>query len=617
MKIMLIIILFIYTNSILYSQHEGIERHFNSYTNNIFQVPDYGLYNDTSINDFFLFMPQNRISGFFYGYSNPGTPMLPMIYSERPKNNKFFFLNHYSPYISSHNNIAYFDANKPFTVFSFTGGAKNLELVQFLHTQNINPHLNFCVDVNIINSDGFYMSNKSKVNNISLSTAYTKKRYQSWGNIVFNKIDHFENGGIKNDSIFENTNIRSENLDVNLRNAKNEISQIGMQYTHEYRFGNFIADTISREKDTILNYKYDGRMSIIQDIKADRFYRIYSDSPSDYYQNIFNDSTTTYDSTSLMFIEHSAYLQLYLVGEENSENQIRLAVGMRNELFAYTENIRKKPFLYHYLSGKLIIKNEKSFLSANLDYGFAGTGLFDIKFKTYHSYQLKEKIRLISDISYMFEEPDIILLRYNSNHFNWDNDFRKSMSLKVGSAVNFERINTLFGFNFYLLNNYVVFNHNSLPEQSNISNSVTEAFIKNVVRIKNIYLENHINYQYVSKAEFIPLPPLSIYSSLFYSTELFNNAAVFQTGVSSRYFSKVFSHAYMPATGVFYLQNQKVTGNYYMLSYHIAVQVKRLRGFINISNINTLFSERNQYKNINMPDNPFAINFGVSWEFYD
>lgn len=616
MKKWLILYIFVGTYLIGFTQHEGIERHFSSYTFNLYPIADYSLYSDTTTDNFFNFLPQHKYSQHFFGFENPGTPFKPMLFSERSRNHKFFFFNNYYPYIHHHNSIIYFDAQKPFTLFTFSGGAREVEMVRFLHTQNVNQNFNFGIDIDIINSDGHFMNNEAKVNALTLFTAYTKKRYESHANFIFNKIDHYENGGISSDSVYENTNIRTHNLDTRLNQAQKTISQLGLQYSHEYRFGEFSVDTIVRGQDSILNYMYDGKMSVIQDFKANRFYHIYSDVPTHFYNNIYNDSVNTFDSTALIHFEHSLYLSLDLINDTSKNRNLKLYAGIRNEIYNYNIDSVTKNYQNHYLSGHLLFENRKNIFRTNLDYCFAGTGMFDLNISAYHNYKISKKLSLTSQFGYELTDPDRLLWYYRSNHFSWDNEFRKYMAISGSTKITTDKMLS-FGTNINFINNYVIFNLDAKPEQIDNSNFIADVFISKLLKFGNFNWYNKISWQYVTNREYLPLPEYLAYTSLYFKTDLFNNAATFQTGISGRYHSQSYAYAYMPAISAYYLQQNRTTGNHFILSYSIAVQVKRLRGFVRLSNFNDMFMARGSYLMLHTPENPFSVNFGISWEFYD
>ena len=68
-----------------FSQHEGIRRYFSSYKLDNDTTADYSFYNDTLIDDFHKFMPQQKVSNNTLGLMNPGSPYSPTAQAFPPR----------------------------------------------------------------------------------------------------------------------------------------------------------------------------------------------------------------------------------------------------------------------------------------------------------------------------------------------------------------------------------------------------------------------------------------------------------------------------------------------------------------------------------------------------
>jgi hypothetical protein len=98
---------------------------------------------------------------------------------------------------------------------------------------------------------------------------------------------------------------------------------------------------------------------------------------------------------------------------------------------------------------------------------------------------------------------------------------------------------------------------------------------------------------------------------------MFHNALTLQVGIDAKFNTKFYGYAYMPATAVFYLQDDMKMGNYPNLGFYIGAKIKRFRVFFKLSNFNSTFMKPTFFSLYRLPDNPFAFNYGISWEFYD
>lgn len=613
MKIFSVLILFLITTTFAYSQHEGMGRYFSAYTLDITTSEDDSYDDDTIPDNFFLYMPQQKLSYNFMGSPNPGSAYTPSLYSERQEH-AFWFFDNYIPYIKQHDDILYFDAQKPFTIFKFAGGGGQ-ELVSFLHTQNISPTFNFAFNYDIINSEGHYQYSKSKVNALNLSTAYTKRKYQSYFNFIFNKVNNMENGGLADIAKFESTKYAADMYATNLNKAQNTVSQVGAQYNQEFRFGKYETDTIFAGKDTTLNKNFISNFSVIHDIKADRYYRFYKDIPSGYYANTLVDSLT-FDSTSYKTIDNKILLNFLISGKGKIE-KFQVIAGINNYLYDYGLGLTHQTYLSNYVTGRLSFETNKIAFDANLNYCFAGTDMFDTDLSANLGLKLTDNIALNSYGGFSILNPPIYMYYYSSNHYNWDIDANKTTRANAGTEIVLSKLHLAAGANLNIIDNYFVFNVLSMPVQIDEVNLIADAWLSKTFNFGKFHWLNKFSYQYIADRSRVPLPEFVGYSSFYFKSPLFKSAMILQLGFDVKYFSSVYGYEYNPALSVFYLQTDSKFGNYPNAAFNMVVQVKRLRGFVRISNFNSSFMPKTYYLSNKVPDNPFSFNFGVSWEFYD
>lgn len=601
------------------AQHEGIRRYFHAYTLNNDTVTSEKLYNDTTIDIFYKFMPQQKVSDNTLGLMNPGSPYLTALYSRNAKKHEFCFLNNYSAFIKTHDDVVYFDANKPFTRFDFTGGNKGLEIVKFTHTQNFGPYFNLSFDYDISNSDGFYLNTASKVNALYLGGAFTKKKYQSHINFIFNKINSNENGGLSNLATFESGDIRAVDNNVNLKKASNTISQLGVQYNHEYRFGKYTSDTIAREeeKDTVVNKTLHSKFSIVHDITFDRYYRRYSDQASDFYTNYFINSSTTNDSVNQLQLINKLLISINLQND-STKNRLKIYAGLKNNLYRWAiDSTYKTPKNSTYVTGNLFFKHNKTDLYAEANYCLFGSNAFDIDVFGNIKQMFGENFGINAKLGYSLKDASDLETFYLSNNFKWDNDFTKC-GVATGHIDVF--LNNIFfsaGANINLLHNYIVFDQQAMPTQIHNANLVADVYVNKTFNFWKFHWFTEVAYQYIADKQYVRLPDFVAYSSVFFKTDLFKNALELQVGIDVKFNTNCYGYAYMPATGFFYLQDNKKFGCYPNLGVYVGAKIKRFRIFAKLSNWNSAFMAPTFYSLYGIPDNPLAFNYGISWEFYD
>jgi hypothetical protein len=110
---------------------------------------------------------------------------------------------------------------------------------------------------------------------------------------------------------------------------------------------------------------------------------------------------------------------------------------------------------------------------------------------------------------------------------------------------------------------------------------------------------------------------LTAKADFYYTKDLFKQAAIVQTGVNLMYNTPYDAYAYMPATRLFYVQNEKELGDYVYANVFLNLQIKRARLFIKYYNLGSAFGNYNYFMVPSYPMKDGGIRFGVSWMFYD
>lgn len=619
MKKILVIILFLFLFFYSFSQHEGIKRYFNTYTMQIIPKTDNYYQSDTTTDNFHLYLPYYKKTKLILGSPLPGSPYMSPNYFLNEEHD-FVFFKDLSCFVKKHEDIIYFDARKPFTAFNFYSGGAEREFLKLVHTQNINPFFNFVFNYDIINWKGNYQHSRSKVHALNLASSYTKRKYQSHFNFIFNRLNLHENGGIQNVQIFENNKLPANNLSVNLYNAAAKMHQLGFQYHQEYKFGTYLIDTIYKEKDTTIIKKVQSNFSLMHDFSADRYYRVYQDLPSSFYSNIYIDSLQTYDSLSSYILHNKFLVKFNLLKEQKAIKAFNLIAGLHTKFNTYSFNVDKYSLINmsNYVLAKAYIEGNKLDMNLNFNYCFVGYNNFDTEIKANLLYHLKDNLQIKAQIGYQLLKPNEFYFYYKSNHFAWDNNnFKQKQELKFISSIELSNINLSLGLSGSVINNYLVFDKQCVLMQITKPNIVASFFVNKIFKFGNFVSSNELMYQYIKDAYTLPLPNFIAYSSLYYKALLLNKKLSLQLGVDLKYFSKSYTYSYMPALSAFYLQDYSTIGNYPKLSFFIVSKIKRFRVFARVDNFNSLFMKSKYYTLYQVPDNPFSFSYGISWEFYD
>ena len=176
--------------------------------------------------------------------------------------------------------------------------------------------------------------------------------------------------------------------------------------------------------------------------------------------------------------------------------------------------------------------------------------------------------------------------------------------------------NISVGVQFENISNYIYYDHLAKPAQydGNIQVLAIDATIN--LKAWRFHLDNKFVYQLTSNSEILPLPTLALYSNLYFKQKFFK-VLTFQVGVSCRYHTAYYGNTFMPATGIFYLQDKQLVGNYPEMNVYANFHLKRMRFYVQYYHWNKgLFGGNNYFSMPLYPINPGTFQFGLSWTFH-
>ena len=97
----------------------------------------------------------------------------------------------------------------------------------------------------------------------------------------------------------------------------------------------------------------------------------------------------------------------------------------------------------------------------------------------------------------------------------------------------------------------------------------------------------------------------------------FKRVLTVQIGFDLRYNTSYYVDAFMPATGLYYNQEEREYGNYPYFDFFVNMKLKRARMFFKMDHINKGLNGNQYYTVLDHPMNPRVFRFGLSWRFYN
>lgn len=601
---------------------------------------------DTLSQNFQIYNKVNLLSPANVQLGNIGASWTTAMISEMPIYNKFLFTKNLTHNYSEVKDWRYYNTKTPYTNLTYGNAGpkrRSEEIVGVLFTQNINPDLNIGFDYRLISSIGRYEAQKVDNRNFRAFTSYTGEKYSLFFNYFYNSSNHLENGGIVDEDHIWNpeaNNIdKEENIRVNFYSASNKINQNRLHLTQFLNVGNVTIhenDSVSK-KVPVATAIHNMDLSRYRRIhKIDNLQKYYTDnSASFYYKNIYADTTATRDS--VYYISFANTFQAKFNEEANPLLKFGVRGFITNEIEKFKQpgipfkiGTYSTPPTYRMVDTLLVTTLVGGQIFKNVGDLFKWNAGLKLYFQGYRAGDteltggISSQFRIFKDTAAVFANggaylvsPDYFTQNYFSNHFKWNNNFDQVQTYRIEGGIAIPTRRLSLSAETRLINRYVFWNNEALPEQSNDLVEVLQVKLKKHFSAIGFNSVNTVLYQMTSDHRVLPVPALFVHSSNYYQNILFE-VLFFQLGFDLRYTTAWYTPAYMPATGQFYNQQERKVGDYPMVDLFLNMHLKRARIYVKVDHINEGYpTNRNYFNTIYYPMNPRTVRFGVSWNFYD
>ncbi len=603
---------------------------------NYSRLEDYNM--DTLQTSFQIYNPVLKYSPFVSYLGNLGLQAQTHMFFQRDPDVPFLFLRPFKPYLFLPEDNVYYNVRQPFSLIEYSTSGQNRlkreQMVHAMHTQNVNPYLNFGMDLKLSSSEGHYVNQKGKRSSFRMFGSYIKGDYSIHGSFAYNSFTIRENGGLVSDSLFQNTQQDPLTYDVHMTEANSLTRNLGAQITQRYRFGSMteIEDTTSITGIRKLRDKTAKTGSFVHTIEYSRNKRYYKDETSgilpSYYDHFYIDSLSSYDSTFSRSLINT--LQIMLDENPNRKNDFGARAFITHELIKYGNNIPADTSAsgyslnqYNNISVGAAVGHTvgnpwtwlftgRLFLIGYRAGDFRVTGQID---RYIEAKKGRSKLGIAGLIR--LEEPDYFLQHYASNHFAWENDFKKTKEILASATIENEPLRLKLKGEISTLTDYIYFGTDTIPHQHRGVISILSADLYKHFQAGIFNSIHRISYQLPTNNDVIRIPALSYYTSNFIGFVVVKNALTTEIGFDLFYYTKYKGLSFMPSYGMFYHQDEREIGNYPYLDVFINAKLKRTRFFLKFEHLNEGWLDKNYFHVLHYPMPGRAFKFGLSWTFYD
>ena len=579
---------------------------------------DHYYFIDTSFNSLHWYHQFNHANRDLFGFArlgNMGAPLNPLTGQRFSNLWNYMNLGAMDPYLKRTEDIPLYKVRSPLTEATYWMGYERGQSFNLYHTQNINENWNFLINYRSLNATGDYLRNYNKHFNFLANTHYKNEDwgYEVYAHFVSDKMTNQENGGISQDSVFEENTATAKPrtlLAVNL--ALDSRTSINREvFLHQDLD---LVKLLSR-KDTSPEADNSNYFKVGHEFRYTRKAMMYrGNGITDFYEDYFFTEGDYTDSISYRSFENTAFIKTGL----GRSTRVDLKAGIKNLTTSYGNAYFLLASSSWGVVGNLTARfSERLRLSADLDYIFIGDLDQSIDVGASLDLMILNDLYLFGEADFQVINPNFYQQTYLSNNFIWLNDFDTEVNTSFLAGLRW------FKSNYLKLSNTtydrkVFFNSSGMPEQSNELVNLVKVELNQEFTIWSfLRQENTLIFQRSDNQSVLPLPDYVGRHSLYFIYELFNGALKCQTGAELNYFTAYNSPSYNPATGVFYNANEKSIGDYPLVDFFANFKLRKTIFFIKLEHINEGLAAYNYYAAPNYPLADRSFRLGISWRFFN
>lgn len=586
---------------------------------------------DTTLWFFHNYLPFNQVSISNTFTGNNGGAYISNDFFKRSYNSDFYFARSFDAYWLYPSQINYYNTTTPYTLLDYSQSENrmthNETRFNVFHSQNVNKNLNFELIYNQTRSSGQYLNQENKFHNIGFVTSYKSDRFLSHSNIIFNRLQGQENGGLDPGQDFVQN--ETDYLTVKISDeAINKLQNNNVYTINEYRLGK----TTESEPDTAgyVTETFIPRVGFIHEFEYSGNKRKFTkEDPSSFFDHININANTTNDSVKYSRLTNLFQIKFYEAPDRKFTFGKRAYIGHDNLWFHSStlwngmaiRNVNIPTQFTNTFVGGGIFRNEGKFWQWEADGRIYLTGYRagQTEVNGFVNKPLKigrdtTSLRIEGSLKTLV--PEYFDQYFYSNHYQWTNNFDNINQINLRANIHSQAYKTTVGANYSLIGNYIYNNTEALPAQTSTELMILSAYLNKDYDRKHWLVRAQLLVQKASNDNYIHLPAFAGYVSMNYRT-IVSKVLYTQFGVDARYNSAFYADAYEPATARYYLQNEQRIGNFPFVDLHANLKLKRTRFFFVLMNAASGLAGNNYYV---APDYAYyrrTYRIGIAWSFYD
>ncbi|NVK05436.1 MAG: hypothetical protein HWD92_11455 [Flavobacteriia bacterium] len=499
--------------------------------------------------------------------------------------------------------IPLYDVKAPLSGIRYLSGYQRGQLFGGYFTANAHERLNINFDYQRVSARGDYFSQDNLLDQINASTNYRthNNQYHFQSAVAWNLNRGRESGGITNFPGFSDPDsviTDRELINVRLYNSEFKARQLDFALSQQYLP---FSDSISMKG-----------IGLYHDADFNLSNRTFTSTDS-VYGNYFIDSVRTADSMHYAMTQQE--VGLVFQSGLKSFTYAKAGVGYRYGQLSNDSILRSEGTIF--LSTELRGEGKSYAWQADGEYYLVGTqaGAFDVRGRI--EFDLGA-FAFLGNARFQQQSPTLQSEEWYANDFIWSNDFQSTFYQKLGGTLRYSRYASL-SVNLQNWSRPIYYNQSSLPTQLDGTVQLVQSELDLRVPVLSwLTITSRTTLQLTSGPEdVLRLPTLVNRSGIFAEWEIAGGALKAYTGVEALSFSSYQANRYNPATGTFYLQDERSIGNFLYLNGVAGFKISSAQIYVIAENAAEGLLNRAYFAAPYYPLADRTIHLGVRWRFFN
>lgn len=544
----------------------------------------------------------------------------------------------------------FFNTTRAYSELAYLLGSRSEQIIELLNTQNIKPNWNAAFQYRMINSPGFFQSQKTSDNNYLFTSWYqsVNKRYNNYFVLLGNKLMSSENGGMKSDENYLNDPLYTTRYNIPTNIGQSDFSRdffstsiftgnTYKEFTVLMRQQFDLGKKDSLVLDTTVVPLFYPRLRFEHSFSYSSYKYQYADEPhanvsggyyypdSTWYRNTYGISFSPGDTVKYrdQWKEMLNDFSVYQFPDKNNLQQfIKLGASLQNLKGTFLNGSKAYYNIIGHGEYRNRTRNQKWDMEALGKLYFAGTNAGDYEALVSLQRYAGKKLGYVQlGFENVNSKPSFLFNSNSSFYLDTANtaNFKKQNVTHLFASFNNPAAKLRLSGHYYLMTNYTYFtDYYKLQQDGTVYNLLRISLEKTLKLGKhwNWYAEVYLQQKTGTAPVNIPL--IYTRNRVAYEGLFFKNLNL-STGVELRYFTPYKADGYSPLLGQFYYQDSVTIKEHLPdVSLFLHFRIRSFKLYFRVENLNTASGLGFTNNNLVAPGYAMPglqMRMGIYWNF--